>query len=199
MYTVLRSSRRRTCLRRSPRSSSFLLYVSTRASSWFTRSDECLRGRRAECGRRWVPEQEYDFYTIHPCGCVLNYWKPTTLTQASVNAWNSQMSERGAEWTSVCGQCGSCFCECKLIIDELQLKGKRWWYFTFFRLSVNRLKRSKPTMCLFFSQYFPTFLSVSLSSTTISFYWRCQSLKMCSLIPSFTSEPGSVVWANRSL
>lgn len=46
----------------------------------------------------------------------------TTLTQAGVNAWNSHYQhrcQRGAEWTSVCGQCGSCFCEEKLIIDEL--------------------------------------------------------------------------------
>ncbi len=50
------------------------------------------------------------------------------------------MSERGAERTSVCGQCGSCFCECKLIIDELLLKGKRLvMFYSFETIKTNVL------------------------------------------------------------
>lgn len=38
---------------------------------------------------------------------------------------STRLSERGAEWTSVRGQCGSCFCERTLIIDELVLKWEK--------------------------------------------------------------------------
>lgn len=60
---------------------------------------------------------------------------------------STQMSERGAEWTSVFGQCGSCFCEWKLIIDELLLKGKRLVIFYSFE-RVKCLKTSRLTMFL---------------------------------------------------
>lgn len=97
MYTVLRSSRRRTCLRRSPRSSSFRLYVATSASSWFTRSDECLRGTRG--GGTGFSEK-------HLSGYELDYNSHTSRGQ-SRTFYYQHRCQREAELTCVCGLRGS--------------------------------------------------------------------------------------------